>query len=230
MNMYVDGKYMQNNPSWHEEHAEWKAGHIARILARHGVKPRTIAEVGCGTGRVIAELSEKMSEVERLYGYEISPQAFERARMHESVRVHYSETDVLKNPPAEKWDVVMAIDVFEHVDDYIGFIRGVAELGDYKIFHIPLELSVSSMLRPGTLERARAEVGHIHYFTRETALATLKAAGIQVLEEHFTSISIDHAATLRTRLLRGPRRAFSAVAPRLAAHLFGGFSLLVLAR
>lgn len=230
MNMYVDGRYMENNPSWHEEHAEWKAGHIATMLARHGIKPRTIAEVGCGTGRVIADLAEKMPAVERLYGYEISPQAFERAKARESARVHYSETDVLKSPPTEKLDVVMAIDVFEHVDDYIGFIKGLSALGDYKVFHIPLELSVSSMLRPATLERARAEVGHIHYFTRETVLAVLRAAGLQIVDERFTSVSIDHATTLRTRLLRGPRRAFSAVAPRLAAHLFGGFSLLVLAR
>ena len=230
MSMYEDGRYLENNPSWHEEHAEWKAAHIAKILADNAVKPRTIAEIGCGTGRVVAELAEKMPTVERLYGYEISPQAFERAKKHESARVHYASADVLKDPPAEKWDVAMAIDVFEHVDDYIGFIKGLSAVGGYKVFHIPLELSVSSMLRPGTLDAARADVGHIHYFTRETALATLKAAGLEIIDERFTSVSIDHATALRTRVMRLPRRFLSSIAPRLSAHLFGGFSLLVLAR
>jgi SAM-dependent methyltransferase len=230
MSMYEDGRYLANNPSWHEEHAVWKAENIAAILARNRVVPRTIAEIGCGTGRVIAELAEKVPQAKRLYGYEISPQAFDRAKNHATARVEYAMRDVLTSPPTEPFDVVMAIDVFEHVDNYLGFIKGLAALGTYKVFHIPLELSVSSMIRPATLERARAEVGHIHYFTRETALAALKAAGLEIVDERFTSVSIDHATALRTRLLRGPRRLFAAMAPKLAAHVFGGFSLLVLAR
>jgi 2-polyprenyl-3-methyl-5-hydroxy-6-metoxy-1,4-benzoquinol methylase len=45
------------------------------------------------------------------------------------------------------FDVVMAIDVFEHVEDYLGFIRRLRVKGEYKVFHIPLDLSVQTVLR-----------------------------------------------------------------------------------
>jgi hypothetical protein len=38
------------------------------------------------------------------------------------------------------------IDVFEHVDDYLGVIKKAKEKATYKIYHIPLGMSVSSIL------------------------------------------------------------------------------------
>jgi hypothetical protein len=72
------------------------------------------------------------------------------------------------------FDIVMAIDVFEHVEDYFGFLRKLRGKAEYKIFHIPLELSVQSVLRSSIIIEGRKSVGHIHYFTKETALETLK--------------------------------------------------------
>lgn len=230
MSMYLDGRYLEGNPTWHEEHSEWKASHIASILKDNGVDPRTLAEIGCGAGQILVELERKLPRIERLAGFEISPQAFARCSQKQTERVQFQNIDVLTAPPAQPFDVAMAIDVFEHVDDYIGFIKKLRAVGKQLIFHIPLELSVSSMVRPATLRHARESVGHIHYFTRETALATLRHAGLEIVDERFTSVSIDHAEEFRTKLLSIPRRAIFAMAPDFAARLFGGFSLLVLAR
>jgi SAM-dependent methyltransferase len=229
VNIYVDGAYRERNPTWHEEHSGWKADHIARILAANAIAPRSLAEVGCGAGQILVELDRKLPTLNRLVGYEVSPQAFALCNGKAGGKIAYFQHDVVRSPPSERYDVVLAIDVFEHVDDYLGFIRGLARVGRYKVFHIPLELSVSSMLRAGALDRARAEVGHIHYFTRQTALATIRDAGFRILDERFTSISIDHAELLKTKLLRLPRKAIAALAPDFAARLLGGFGLLVLA-
>jgi len=229
MNMYTDGRYLDSNPTWHEEHSEWKADFTKRILQKHGIDPRRLAEIGCGAGQILIELAAKMPAIEQLDGYEISPQAFARAKTKTTARVAYHNIDILANPPAQPYDVAMAMDVFEHVDDYLGFIAKMKAVARYKIFHIPLELSVSSMLRPGTLERAREEVGHIHYFTRETALATIEHAGLKIVDEHYTSVSLDHAVELKTKFMRLPRQMIAAMSKGLAARTFGGFSLLVLA-
>ena len=229
MSLYTEGGYLERNPTWHEEHSGWKADHIARLLTDNGVAPTTIAEIGCGMGQILVELAQRMPNVERLQGFEISPQAFARARQKATDRIGYDNIDVLAAPPATRFDVVMAIDVFEHVDDYIGFIRALDRVGRYKVFHIPLELSAMSIVRTHVLQEARETVGHIHYYTRETALATLRHAGLKIIDERFTSVSIDLAEKVKTRLAAVPRRALSAVAPNFAAHLLGGFSLLVLA-
>ena len=40
----------------------------------------------------------------------------------------------------------------------------------YKIYHIPLDLSVQTALRSGPIIKARVSTGHIHYFTKEIAI------------------------------------------------------------
>ena len=76
----------------------------------------------------------------------------------------------------------MAIDVFEHVEDYFGFLRKLREKAEYKIFHIPLDLSVQTVLRSSPIIKGRKSVGHIHYFTKETALETLKDTGYEIID------------------------------------------------
>jgi SAM-dependent methyltransferase len=230
MNIYTDGQYLENNPTWHAEHSAWKADHIAAILKKNGCKPASIAEIGCGTGGVIAELTARVPSASQFAGYEISPQAFAKCAERAEGRVTFHNQDIIAAPPAKKYDVVMAIDVFEHVDDYIGFIRALDKVGDLKVFHIPLELSVSSMLRPKALRWARQSVGHIHYFNRDTALATLVHAGLTIIDANFTALSIDRAETFQSKLMRWPRKLIFAQYPDLAARLFGGFHLLVLAK
>ena len=39
--IYSDGTYLANNPGWHADDSAWKAGHIATMLARHAIVPRT---------------------------------------------------------------------------------------------------------------------------------------------------------------------------------------------
>lgn len=128
----------------------------------------------------------------------------------------------------DTFDVVLAMDVFEHVEDFLGFIRGLQSLARWNIFHIPLDLNVLSAARPIYLTMARQQVGHLHYFTRETALASLEQAGLKVRDSLFTSVEIDQGVHGRKRLQVFRKFLFARDA-QLAARLLGGFSLLVLA-
>jgi hypothetical protein len=76
--------------------------------------------------------------------------------------------------------------VFEHVPDYIGFLEKCKPLAKYKIYHIPLDIHVSSVLR-GSFVNARYSVGHLHYFSEESALATLKDTGHEIVDCFYTN-------------------------------------------
>ena len=81
------------------------------------------------------------------------------------------------------------------------------------------------------ITRGRAQLGHLHHFTKETALETLTVAGYEVADWTFTAGTLDLPdKSLLQRLARGPRRVLRAFDPDLAARWLGGFSLLVLAR
>ena len=44
--IYSDGTYLRNNPGWHADDSAWKANHVATLLARHGIVPTTLCEIG----------------------------------------------------------------------------------------------------------------------------------------------------------------------------------------
>ena len=125
----------------------------------------------------------------------------------------------------------MAIDVFEHVEDYFGFLRKLRTKGRYKIFHIPLELSAQQVLRGSPLLDARRSVGHIHHFSKDTALATLEDCGYRVLDHFYTSGRTDLGGMgWKSQLMRLPRHALYRMSPDAAARVLGGYSLLALAQ
>ena len=229
-NIYKDGSYLESNPTWHVEDSPWKAQQIARILRANNISPATVCEVGCGAGEILKCLSVKFGNNVMFTGYEISPQAFEICRKNETQNLKFHLTDFLdKREPT--FDVVMAIDVFEHVEDYLGFLHKLRTKGTYKIFHIPLELSVQTVFRSAPILNARALVGHIHYFTKETALATLKDTGYEVVDYSYTCGSLELPNRgWKSNLLKIPRRAFFTIHQDWAARILGGFSLLVLAK
>ncbi len=226
--IYTDGTYLNKNPTWHTEDSAWKARQILRMLQRNNISPRTICEVGCGAGEVLRQLQGNMDPSCEFHGYEISPQAFHLCQERSNEKLHFHLEDFLQEqgPP---FDLLLLIDVIEHLDDYPTFLKKLKPRSRYKGLHIPLDLSVQSVLRPGRLGFIRDRMGHIHYFTKETALCTLADAGYQVLDHFLTPVALESThKDLKTRLANVPRRAVSLLHKDLAARLFGGFSLMVL--
>jgi cyclopropane fatty-acyl-phospholipid synthase-like methyltransferase len=227
---YRDGTYLHTNPTWHEEDSSWKAGHIVRMLRRHQILPSTIGEIGCGAGEILRCLAAEYGDAVTCVGYEVSPQAYDLAKRKETRNLHFVLEDPLEGRD-RAFDVVLVIDVLEHVEDYLGFLRRVRTKGTRTLFHIPLELSVQTVLRASPLSRSRSLVGHLHYFTKETALATLEDAGYEVMDWAYTGGAVDlPSRDWKTGLAKLPRRLLFSLHEDLAARLLGGYSVLVLTR
>lgn len=225
--IYESGVYLEKNSTWHVEDSPWKATQIFNMLTINNIKSKTICEVGCGAGEILNQLSQKLPNV-TFYGYELSPQAYELCKTRESQKIRYSNKNIFDENIV--FDTLLCIDVFEHVEDYIGFLKALKTKADYKIFHIPLEINVLSVLRDAQLE-ARLNVGHLHYFTPATALATLTDAGYIIINSVFTTSFEDlPSKTIKAKIAKIPRKILYAISPKLVVKLLGGCSLLVLAK
>jgi len=226
--LYVSGAYLERNPDWHVRESPWKASQVARMLGDHELNPRTVCEVGCGVGEVLAQLQLQLEPQCELSGYEVSPIAFARAQERANERLQFKLAD-LRHETGVHFDLLLVLDVLEHVDDYIGFLSDLRSRASFTIMHIPLDLSVQTVLRRGALSKRRDLYGHLHYFTKETALRTLKDAGYRIIDARYTDHPIVFGGTREQRMLKVPRRLGFALNQDWAARMLGGFSLLVLA-
>lgn len=227
---YTDGTYLELNPGWHVEESAWKAKQITQMLGRHNLALETICDVGCGVGEVLKELQNRVDDHCELWGYDISPQAVALSMPRTNERLHFKLADIRQEQDMS-FDLLLLMDVIEHLEDYFSFLRAIKPKSQYKILHIPLDLSVQTLLRRKGLLHVHDIYGHIHYFTKELAIKLLRDAGYEVLDSFYTSRAIEIPTTqLRRRLLHFPRKLLFALNQDFAARLLGGFSLLVLAK
>ena len=235
-NIYQTGEYLEKtNMSWHSEDAPWKATQIAKMIEKNKLSPQCVVEIGCGSGKILEELAAKVAfENVHFEGFDISPQAIEICKKVQNERCSFYCEDLLISPrnSQREIDILLAIDVFEHVPDYLGFLDKCKPLAKYKIYHIPLDIHVSSVLR-GSFVNARYSVGHLHYFSEESALATLKDTGHEILDCFYTNGAFGlfkQHPSIKRAIANAPRWAVSLVSERLSARLLGGYSLMVLAK
>ena len=183
---YETGKYLEKVPDWHVEDSRWKAAKVYDMLARHSLAPDTICDVGCGAGEVLAELARKMGSVTRFIGYDISPQAIEICKPKANGRLEFHSGDFLTDS-REPYGAILLLDVFEHVQDYLGFLRELSNRANWFVFHIPLDINAGTVLfRSKYMMQMRAKYGHLHYFTAETAFATLEDTGYSIIDSFYT--------------------------------------------
>jgi 2-polyprenyl-3-methyl-5-hydroxy-6-metoxy-1,4-benzoquinol methylase len=226
---YTGGAYLQLNPDWHVADSPWKASKIVEMMRRNSLAPRSVAEIGCGAGEILAKLHELLPVHTVFRGYDISPQAYSLAISRSKERLDFEHGDLLKLD-VPRYDLMLCIDVFEHVDDYLGFLRGLHRKARHTIFHIPLNLSAQSVLRGKPIMLGRKKLGHIHYFFKDTALATLEDSGYRIIDFFYTAGSLERpASTVKNWLLRIPRRIAFAINRDFAVRSLGGYSLMVLA-
>jgi cyclopropane fatty-acyl-phospholipid synthase-like methyltransferase len=226
-NVYMNGDYLKTNPTWHREESPFKVDQILRMMGNNRLHPKTICDVGCGAGEVLALLYEKLDETCLFCGYDISPQALEMCNSRTNDRVHFKLGDVSREDGV-CFDLMLVLDVIEHVEDYFGFLTAIRPKSRLKIFHIPLDLSVQTVLRKRALLKRRELHRHLHYFTKETALETLKDSGYTLLDHFLTPHGIECGEGLGQKLIRVPRRMCFAIHQGLTARLWGGYSLLAL--
>lgn len=225
---YLDGDYLSANPDWHADDAPWKVGHIRQILARSGIVPDSFCEVGCGSG-YCTQLVHEMFPNALAEGFEISPQAFAICSGRQVPGLSYHNGSPFGQVKA--YDLALALDVIEHVEDPFAFIRQMAAISRYQLFHIPLDMNALSVAREWPVLDARAQVGHIHYFSRGTAVALLRECGLEIIDEHYTPWAIDQSdKTWKKRLAAVPRRLAFSLSSHNTVRLLGGWSLMVLTR
>lgn len=226
---YESGDYLAKNPTWDEEDSDWKASQVLKIFDRNHLAPTSIVEVGCGAGGVLASLQDALPTVQ-CSGFEIAPDASRFWVKHKSKGISFIVGDFLQERNM-RFDVLLLLDVIEHIPNPFEFLIALRGRADYYVFHIPLDLSAMSVARERPLLKVRQKVGHIHYFTKGLALSLLEECGYQIIDWSYTGATFTAPRTTwMGRLARLPRRFVFAISRDFGIRLLGGDTLMVLAK
>jgi SAM-dependent methyltransferase len=230
-NIYTDGTYFKNNPSWGEDDSEWKAEAIFSLIRKNKLVITDITDVGCGSGGILARLGQKMPELKKLRGYDISSQAIQLAGKYADDKLDFFNEDFALSG-VKKSGLLLMIDVLEHVRDYYGFLRTLHSKAHNYIFHIPLDLSFRTILKPHVLLQQREAVGHIHYFSREMVQWMLQDTGFDILDWHYTKpvTDIRNSGKLWQGVKKAMRNISFSLNKNLSDKLWGNYSMMILAR
>src|SRR5262249_13765146 len=157
-------------PTWHVEESPFKTKYILQLLRRNSLSIHSVGEAGCGVGEVLRLLQLSMPPDTHFTGFDVSPQAHELSKSRANAHLRFTLADITQQPGV-RFDLLLVLDVLEHLEDYFSFLRAVRPTARYKIFHFPLDLSVQAVIRGDGLLKRRRDHSHLHYFSKDTALA-----------------------------------------------------------
>lgn len=221
--IYKDSSYIEKNQTWHEEDSEWKYAHIRELIKN--ITITNAVDVGCGAGKIIELLQHDFPDVE-CHGFDITDnvQKFWEKR---DPRIQFHFKDILTEQV--HYDLLLLIDVFEHVEDYYSFLRLLRKKSKYFVFHIPLDMFVLATLT-SNYKQKKESVGHLHYFDYNTALGVLEDTGYDIMDYKLTKSYKQANTKLNNKLkaLRGIGEV--CFGQKFNSKLLGGYSLMVLCK
>ncbi|MGC6493973.1 MAG: methyltransferase domain-containing protein [Myxococcota bacterium] len=217
-----DRSYGQRNPGWHREDAIFKAEEVLHALQQHNWAPSSIADLGCGSAEVVSELGRRLDVPVTLTAWDPAPIEATGPPTHPSVRRLSSPV-----PPALDADLVLLLDVLEHLEHPESMLRAARDIAPKAIIRLPLELSVLDRIRPQRLRHAREVYGHLHHYTTHSALALLRRAGWRVMHREWVRVPWQPVTSWH-RFTESCRHAGMQWAPRLTVELLGGWSLFAM--
>jgi 2-polyprenyl-3-methyl-5-hydroxy-6-metoxy-1,4-benzoquinol methylase len=194
-------------------------GHVLRL------RKQPILDVGAAQG-IFGRLAEGSGLV--MDAVEPHPQWAEHARPH--YRQVFNSTIEAAPLPDQTYQMVLCGDVLEHTVDPPGALRRLMRAAtDDATFVVSLpnvaHLAVRMMLLFGNfpkMDRGILDKTHLHFFTRDTAEAMLRQAGLKVVSASATGVPLDELWR------RGENRTMFRAAVRmqhvaldLAPRLFG---------
>lgn len=209
---------------WRELGARSKAAHVRALCERTKLRPRTVVEIGCGDGALLAALRGLAPVFD---GFELSAPAAELARraLPDARRIEpFDGAEV----PAEDdaYDLAILSHVLEHVTVPGPLLAEAARVAHEVIVEVPLEANRSAA-RPAKREEAE-RIGHLHAFSRADVRELVAAAGLERQAEltdplpyaHHAFFASGPAARARARLKWAVRAAAHGVAPETSQTLF----------
>ncbi len=149
--------------------------HIREDIVRRvgALDVHSVLDVGCGSGENLAALAA--SGRYELSGVDISQEGIALARKHVPSAHMLSVLDVEKEALPDRFDMVMSIQVMEHIVDDVAALRNVAAMASKYVF-------ISTLA--GRMRASEVLTGHVRNYSAVELQRKLEVVGLRVTDIH----------------------------------------------
>ncbi|MFZ4057738.1 MAG: class I SAM-dependent methyltransferase [Ferruginibacter sp.] len=228
-NIYQNHTYLKHNPHWHETDAAFKTDYIQAFIEKHISSIEIVGEVGCGSGEILVELSKRISTLKTISGYDIAPDAIRIAEKKSTEKIHFFLEDITEENHPAHFDVLLVIDVLEHLENYFQFLAAIKSKSTYTIFHIPLDMSVRTLFKEQMLIEAKERIGHIHLFTEDFIKSVLLDHGYTIIDSCYTPPRLEQIS-FKERCIQFFGKLLFGIHQKFCTKFMGGYSIMILAK
>lgn len=189
---------LEQEALWLRYGAVEKANSVELLLNRNGIRPRTLLELGCGTGAVIAECQRRELATE-FTAIDYSSEAIQYLASN-STGIRCMAADI--TDPAfrldQSFDVVILSHVLEHLEEPLQFLRSLATRLHFRhlVAEVPLEDLLASRIKNVFRDRTRNTAGHVSFFTQRSISRLLSAADLRPTDHRRYAPTLSRQMTL----------------------------------
>lgn len=223
-------EYIKKNPNMHLEDAEMKVRQVSLVIPEN-LKIRSLLDVACGAGSITTMLVKQLKPTHAL-GIDISKAMINKAKELDKERtVEWKASDVFKYKNTKLFDLVLCVDILEHIDDDLKFLKKVSEFGRFILVKTPLERSVFSTLLKnlGILDPwkdTEMRYGHVHHYDENELNSLFQKANLRIVNS--ISVPMPKRTKFRWEIFRLLFYPISIFSMKRMVEVSGGFKIVLL--
>jgi SAM-dependent methyltransferase len=173
-----------------------KANSVEILLKSSGFRPRSILELGCGTGAVILECQRRQLASE-YFAIDYSPEAISYLKaVGSGIACQVADITDPGFRTERSYDLILLSHVIEHLEDPGGLLHRLTKRirTEKFIIEVPLEDLLASRLKNHFRDRLKNKAGHLQFFTAGSFRRLLCSVGLTIERERQYAPSLSDEA------------------------------------
>jgi SAM-dependent methyltransferase len=183
VSLYRNG--LEGEAAWLRYGAVEKANSVEWLLRKHRLRPRSLWELGCGTGAIICEL-QRRGVAQEYTAIDYSPDAINYLK-ETSSGINCVTADI--TDPSFKIagdvDVVVLSHVIEHLEDPLSILRSIALRVHPRhiVVEVPLEDLWFGRFKNLFRDRLVSNTGHVQFYTPSSFRSCIEEGGWRIIDQ-----------------------------------------------
>jgi len=178
--IYNNGAYLIKHPNWHLEGSSTKAKWIKSVIPEEiRSSVRSILEIGCGRGAILNGLKGFFNKECQFTGIDISNEAISYARNNFKDIIFICGDVYSLDLDRTQYDLVLCIDVLEHLYYQEEFLKIINQLSRHSLFHVPIGNNLKNKLF-NRWENQMNKFGHMQFYDIASLINTFTNCGLKI--------------------------------------------------